>query len=365
MKKIRFAIIGCGGYVRTHVKTIVESVPQFKCVALCDIVRDHAESLRSESFVKDDPAIFLDYKQMLKQVKPDAVLVSTPHTLHFQHAFDSMAAGSHVMIDKPMVTNSEQARKLVRQSKAKKKLLSLAIQGTHTAEFAYARQMLDDGTLGPIQLATGIMGQGWMKGTVGLWRQEPSLSGGGQLYDSTCHVLSSMLFLVNSPPTEVFCFADNKGCKVDINAVCAIKFANGTMATMTSGGNSNGWRSHLHFQCENAMMEISPHGHPADFKVYGKPFKEDIRSVPKNWKVPTLRPVQNFAQAIMGKACLRCTGEFGIMLADLMDGIYASVKTGLPVQMVRRPNLTITKPKFLIAGTKSYVPTAQGPIAPA
>ena len=333
MKKIKLAIIGCGGFARWHAKRIVEHVPQFKCVALVDIIPDHAEKMAAEYFAKSAPRIFTDYRVMLQEVRPQAVIVSTPHTLHFQMAYDVLSAGAHVMIDKPMVTSSIDARKLVRRAKAKKRILQVAIQGTYTDTFAYARQLLTDGTIGPLQLVTGIMSQGWMDFTRGTWRQDPKQSGGGQLYDSNCHVLSAMMYLVDSPVREVFCWTDNKGTRVDINAVGVIRFANGCMATTTSGGNCPSWKSHLTFQGANARMEISPHG--GDFLVRGEKLKKDIRTVPRGWKIPTVTPARNFADAIAGKAEPRCGGRLGILLADLMDGLYASAASGKPVRIKR------------------------------
>ena len=116
--------------------------------------------------------------------------------------------------------------------------------------------------------------------------------------------------------------------------MATIRFANGTMATMTSGGNCASWRSHLILQGENAQMDISPHG--GDFRVQGDALKKDIVSVPRGWKVPTVSPVRNFADAIRHKAKPRCAGRVGILLADLMDGFYASVKKGRPVRISRR-----------------------------
>jgi predicted dehydrogenase len=335
MKTIRLGIIGCGGFVRFHTGHIKDHVPELRIVALCDIIEQHATKLKSElpPDVQKGVNIYLNYRDMLRKEKLDAVHVSTPHTLHFTHAYGALSAGRHVMVDKPMVTNSAQARKLVAKARQMRKHLSVAIQGTHTDTFAYSRQLLSDGTLGKQQLVSGILAQGWMKGTVGRWRQDPALSGGGQLYDSCAHVIGSMLYLVNSDPVEVFCWADNCGCKVDINAVACLKFANGCMGTITSGGNCNSWRSHLIFQCEHAKLEISPHG--GDFSVQGRKdnMSFEMRSVPRNWKVPGVTPARNFADAILGKAKLRCTGELGIRMADLMDGIYASVRTGKPVKL--------------------------------
>jgi len=334
MRQIPFAIIGCGSFVRYHVKGIMEKVPEFQCAALVDVVPEHAEKLSEESFSDAHVPIYTDYRHMLREIHPEAVIVSTPHALHFRHSFDSISAGAHVMVDKPMVTNSAHARKLVRHAKAKKRIFQIAIQGTYTDTFAYARQLLSDGTMGRLQLVTGILAQDWMRFTRGTWRQDPKLSGGGQLYDSMCHVLSAMMFLVDSPVREAFCWTDNKGRRVDINAVGVVRFASGAMASLTSGGNCPSWKSHLIFQGENALMEISPHG--GNFRVHGKGMKKEITGVPKGWKVPTVSPVRNFADAVMGRAKPRCPGRLGILLADLMDRLYASAASGRSVRMNRR-----------------------------
>ena len=333
MKKIRLAIIGCGGFVRYHCKGIQANCPEYQVVGLCDIIPERAVKLRDEYFVKDDPLLFADYRDMLKALRPDAVHVSTPHTLHFRHAYDSILAGAHVMIDKPMVTNATQARRLVKLAKTRKRALQIAVQGTHTDTFSYARQIIGDGTLGKTQLITGVLAQSWMKFCKGLWRQDPKLSGGGQLYDSCAHVITAMLYLINSPVKEVFCWTDNKTAPVDINAVATIKFANGAMGTITCGGNCAAWKSHVIVQGEKGMLEVSAHG--GDFKVVSDHSKEPITGTPKGWKIPTVSPIRNFADVILGKAKPRCPGTLGIVMADLMDALYASAAKNRPVKVTR------------------------------
>jgi len=332
MKRVRFGIIGCGGFAGWHAKRISEGVPELECVGLADIVPEKAEKM-GEAYFGGKPAVFTDYRKMLNAVKPEGVIVSPPHTLHYPMARDVIASGAHVLVDKPMVTSSEDAKRLVRQAKRRKRVLGIAIQGTYTDTFAYARQLLTDGTMGKLQLVTGMLSQDWMEFTKGTWRQDPKQSGGGQLYDSSCHMLSAMLYLVNSRVTEAFCWADSKGRKVDVNAVGVIRFANGCMATATSGGNCASWKSLLILQGEKARMEISPHG--GEFLVTGRGFKEPITAVPKGWKVPTVTPAKNFADAIRGKAEVRCGGWLGILLAELMDALYASVKSGKAVRPKR------------------------------
>jgi len=331
MQQIRLGIIGCGGFVQYHLRPMAKDVPELKIVALCDIDRSHAEHHRKLYCPRRRVPIYLDYRDMLAKEKLDAIFVSTPHTLHFRHAYAALGAGCHVMVDKPMVTSSAHAKRLVARANKKGLALLVAIQGTYTDTFAYAKQALAEETFGELQLVTGVLAQGWLEGTRGRWRQDPKLSGGGQLYDSCAHVLSAMMFLVNSPAREVFCLADNKGARVDINAVTCIKFANGAMANVTSGGNCQSWKSHLTIQCKDAKIEISPHG--GDFNINGGSLKKDITRVPRGWKVPTVSPSRNFADVILSKATPRCGGEVGILLADLMDAIYESVKTGKCVKV--------------------------------
>lgn len=335
MSELRLGIIGCGGFVRSHVRAINECVPEVKVAALVDVNPANIQRLRKECLPRKRPKVFDSHKEMLKEVKPDAVIVSTPHTLHYRHCSDALKAGAHVMVEKPMVTDSDDARKLVAQADKAGRNLQIAIQGLYTDTFAYARKLMADGTIGELQLATGIMAQGWMKGTAGKWRQDPKLSGGGQLYDSSAHVLSAMMYLVDSPVEEVFCWADNKGTRVDINAVACVRFANGCMASITSGGNCPGsMYSQLILQGDGALVEIRPHG--GGFRVNNKKEDLEITKVPRGWKIPTVPPVRNFVDVILGKAEPRCTGQLGILLADLMDALYDSIEKGKPVRPPRR-----------------------------
>ena len=331
-KRIRLAIIGCGGFVRSHIKAINDHVPEFEIVALVEPAAAHVDRFM-ETLGGETPPVFKKHTDMLKAAEPDAVIVSTPHTLHFRHAYDAISAGAHAMIEKPMVTNADDARKLVAHAKRKKRALQIAIQGTHTDTFAYARKLITDGTMGPLQMIAGLMAQNWMKGTTGMWRQVPRLSGGGQLYDSTAHVLSAMMFLVDSPVREVTCLIDKHGRKVDINAVGGIRFANGCLGTITSGGNCAPFQSMLTVQGAGAFMQISPHG--GDFKVI-RPGVDPITAVPKSWKIPTVTPARNFADVILGKAAPRCPGRLGVLLADLMDALYEAARTGKTVKVTRR-----------------------------
>src|SRR5439155_1420158 len=126
----------------------------------------------------------------------DAVVLVTPHTLHYPQAKSALEHGLHVLTEKPMVTSSDHAYDLWRTASRAKKLLAITFQAPYTPEFHYLAQQRDAGNLGKIQLISGSLSQEWLKGTTGKWRQDPSLSGGGMMYDSGAHLLNAFMWLL-------------------------------------------------------------------------------------------------------------------------------------------------------------------------
>ena len=116
---IRLAILDCGGMAAEHVRRIKkrnETQNGVEIVGLCDVDEDRVLVWRRKNIGDDSTApIFTDAAQMYAASKPDAVIIGTPHTphtphtLHFEHGQQALEAGLHVLMEKPMVTNSDDA----------------------------------------------------------------------------------------------------------------------------------------------------------------------------------------------------------------------------------------------------------------
>ncbi len=81
--KIRVAFIGCGGNARGHGRRIA-AAPDAEIVGICDVSEAAMQAFRENVGVDAKVPAFTDYQDMLASIKPDAVEISTPHTLHFQ-----------------------------------------------------------------------------------------------------------------------------------------------------------------------------------------------------------------------------------------------------------------------------------------
>src|SRR3954469_7130187 len=168
VSSVRLGLIGCGSHVRNRLAELAGVVA----------VSDPHE--RARSTIVDGAAAFANHRAMLEAVELDGVVVSSPHGLHFEHIRDSLAAGCHVLVYKPMVTSSNDAREVVRLARESGLTVSLAIEGMFTAEFRHVRALLEAGELGDVRLVSGIVAQNWLGKLARHRRPEPGPGGGGK-----------------------------------------------------------------------------------------------------------------------------------------------------------------------------------------
>ena len=329
MKKIRLAILGTGGMAGAHVERWLNH-PNIVIAALCDVSLEIIEKFKVKTKLdsyKPQPEAFTDAATMFTEAKLDAVIIITPHTMHFEHAMLAADAGLHVFMEKPMVTSAEQAHALATRFKDLGKVFIIGYNTPCTPAFEWLRQAIRESKFGKLELVSGYLSQNWMKATAGSWRQKPELSGGGQAYDSGAHLLNSLCWTVESDIAEVFTFLDNHGTPVDINSAINLRFANGVMASVVVSGNCMANGADLHFMFENGRVDID--GWMGTlikvFDANGPVETPEITGVAGT-------PNENFVDAILGRAAPRTSIQNGMVQSELMDAIYESARTGQPAK---------------------------------
>ncbi len=327
-RTVRIAIVGCGGMAGAHAGRF-RANPDVEIVALCDVSEERLRAFAEKHLKGYAPApqMFTDTAAMYQTAKPDAVAIVTPHTLHFQHGMEALEAGCHVLMEKPMVTDSRQARELAKKVEKSGKLFVIGYNTPCSPEFAYIRDTIRNKKLGQLEMVCGYLSQGWLKGTMGTWRQDPKLSGGGQAYDSGAHLLNSLCWSVESDIEEVFAFMDKHGTQVDINSVMVVKFVNGVMASIGVNGNCPGGSGHMVFLFDEGHIEVD--GWSASWmNVFDRNGKVKYPVVPGVAQTPN----DNFIDAILGRAEPRTSVWNGVVQSDLMDAFYESARTGRPAR---------------------------------
>lgn len=168
----------------------------------------------------------------------DAVLVATPTSFHREHALAALAAGRHVMDEKPLALDLAGSREVVESAERVGRVLSVFHCRRWDADFLAVRELVASGRLGRVFNVESRLGQ--FASCVGPaarewrpeWRNEAAFGGGG-LYDWGSHFLDQLLLLL-APARPVRVFAQLRGNvwthDCDDLARVLIDFSDGTAA---------------------------------------------------------------------------------------------------------------------------------------
>lgn len=321
------AFLGCGKMAHWHAGELLK-LGNVKIVAVVDPTPPHAEEFRRRHA---PDAILYESPQTLMDKPPcplDAIVIVTPHTLHYSQAKLALEHGINVLVEKPMVTSTHDAYDLWQTVNASGKLLAITFQSPYTHTFAYLARARDEGTLGKFSNVTGWISQDWLRLTANTWRQEPAFSGGGFLYDTGAHLLNAMMWLMNDPVIEVGCFIDNLNSPVDITGTVSVRFQNGATGSLTFAGNTPDFASELRIFTDRYTIQTDAYG--KSLKVIDK---DNVVFEPRIEANGPGTPHANFVAALEGKEPLAAGVRYGVMLSVLMDALYESAHTGTIVKV--------------------------------
>src|SRR4051812_14067109 len=154
--------------------------------------------------------VYADIEAVLADPAIQAVLVSTPTVMHFEHASRALAAGKHVMVEKPMALDLAQSRALVEDAERRGLTLSVFHNRRWDLDYLTLKRAIDAGTFGKIINVESRLSQ-WAS-CVGPaakeyrpnWRNEGAFGGGG-LYDWGSHFVDQAWRLLwPAKPARVF-----------------------------------------------------------------------------------------------------------------------------------------------------------------
>jgi len=196
-KKLRVGVIGTGGIAQGNHMPAWQKVPNAELVAICDI-NPKAATAASEKFGISSEMIYQDYNDMLGAVDLDVVSVCTPNAYHMAPTLAAFKAGCHVLVEKPIATSADEAKKMVSAAKRAKKLLCVAQSIRFSPNALAMKQFVDQGLAGEIYWARAayLRDRG-----VPSWGAfiDAEMSAGGPCYDLAVHVLDLCLSLMGFP----------------------------------------------------------------------------------------------------------------------------------------------------------------------
>jgi predicted dehydrogenase len=150
----RVALIGTGWYGKSDLFRLIQVAP-VEVVALCDVDQHQLEaaaalvSQRQQNHKR--PALYGDYRKLLAEQKPDIVLIGTPDHWHALQAIDSMKAGAHVYVQKPVSIDVIEGEAIVAAARKYNRVVQVGTQRRSTPHLLDAKKkIVDAGLLGKV-----------------------------------------------------------------------------------------------------------------------------------------------------------------------------------------------------------------------
>ena len=118
MKKLRFALIGCGRISKNHIVASAENSEICELVAVCDPVTERAQqkAAQYEELMGVRPAVYGDYKTMLEEMEIDCCAIATESGYHAEIALYCIRHGKHVLVEKPMALSTADADEMIAEA---------------------------------------------------------------------------------------------------------------------------------------------------------------------------------------------------------------------------------------------------------
>ncbi len=315
MEPLRLGIIGTGGMSRVHGRQL-KALKEVKIEAIADPSESQRNRFCEETGVTPK-RVFDKYEQMLEDMALDAVVICSPHTLHYQQAKEALKRGCHVLLEKPMVCASAQCKELIELAHAKNRIMQVSYQRHFQPDFQYIKETIQNGTIGKLTSVNASLYQDWHTLTENTWRQNPALSGGGMLMDSGSHIIDVVLWVTGQDVTDLSTFIEQRGYPVEINSMTTLRFSDGAIGSLNIIGDSPCWHETYVFCGEkgaifydNGEVTLRLHGespiHP---------------SIPDQ----TTDQDKSFVEAILGRSGDYVKGDFARKVIELTERIYDSV----------------------------------------
>jgi predicted dehydrogenase len=337
MSDVRIGVVGVGNMGGVHGTTLTEGkVPGAVLAAICD-----TDAARFEKF--PDVPSFATHTEMIASGLIDAVLVATPHYDHVPIGIDTLNAGLHVLVEKPLAVTKLQATQLIAASEANSSCIFSAMFNQRTdARYRALKRMIDDGELGKINRINWII-TNWFRTEAyyagGDWRATWSGEGGGVLMNQCPHQIDLWQWLFGMP-SKVRTFAQLgrfHNIEVEDDVTAYFEYENGTTGVfITTTGEAPG-TNRLEIAAENGKVVIEGDG--VTFLRNETPSMEFLKTSDKPFGCPKNEAVEikleepgeqhlgimkNFVAAIHGDASLIAPGEEGIHMVELANAMLYS-----------------------------------------
>lgn len=235
---MRYGLIGCGGIGDLRAEALAK-LPDQTLVAACDTDQARAAAL----VAKHGGQVVGNWEELIRRDDIDAVIVSTPPSLHMEMSVAALENGKHVLCEKPLARNSAECQTMIDAANRSGRYLATGFNYRFYPSILKARELLDSGIIGELDHIRSYTGYS-ATAHDHEWLHEFDTMGGGTLRDNGIHLIDLTTYFLGDV-AEIKGFASGSvwnfpGC--EDNGFALLRNAKGNIASLQSSWNE--WRGY-------------------------------------------------------------------------------------------------------------------------
>ena len=322
MQKVKWGILGTANIARWA------TIPGMKLSEYCEMYAIAGRSLeKAESFKKEYgfEKAYGSYEELLNDENVQAVYVPLPNDIHIKWVKAALEKKKHVLCEKPLAMNAEEAREMYVTAEANGVNLMEAYAYLHSPYVASLKKDIESGIIGEVNyIDTAFITQGYKED----FRLHKEF-GGGAMYDLGCYCTTMILSLINSDPEFVKATAEFTDLGVDFATAGLIRFKNGARASfnvgMILGDNSNSRFDRLYIHGTKGSIRSEVEYNQAgnlSYRIFTADGTVERKiDVPQNYSLE----LDQLSRCVLFGEKPIITSEFSIKNAELIDSVLKDI----------------------------------------
>ena len=333
-RRMRLGIIGFGVMGRSHASTLKDNA-SFEVASVADMrpeTRTEAEKIGAKWFASPE--------DLMSSKEIDGIIIATPHWQHAELAIAGLNSGLHVICEKPLAVTVTQADAILEAAERSKVVFAAVHQTRFDPAYAYAKELLDSGELGPINRCLMVESM-WRTNAYyrsSPWRATWKGEGGGVLLNQAPHLLDRYAWLCGMPE-QVWSRCDTQLHPIEVEDVSSamLRHTSGAHGYIHITTNECPGISQTTIACDRGRISVE------NGRVRVSRLKASIRETTTNdqraWgEIPSdtveipvgssgdlfLAFYDNLAQAITGSTPLVCPGKSARDAVELANAFLLS-----------------------------------------
>lgn len=337
-ERVKWGVLGNANIARRCVIPAIQRSSNGTVHALATRSPERAWPVAAEHGIEH---IYDGYDALLEDPDIEAIYVPLPNHLHHPWTLKALSAGKHVLCEKPLACDAEQAQEMVEAAEDNGLLLLEAFMYRFHPRSRRVKEMVDGGAIGtPVSVRAAFcyqMDEESLADESNI-RLRPEM-GGGALLDIGCYCVSVARWMVGAEPTRVQAQAVYHPQGVDLHLVGTLRFPGGCLATLEASFVSALQQTYAVFGSDGAIElphdAFIPCDKEAFFTLRGREEEVGIEQIVEGGDQYQMM-VEHFSEAILGKSSLAFQPQDSIHNMEVLDALAQAAQTGRSVTLERR-----------------------------